>query len=359
MFFNIDADYGSSIVGWLAPDNPSATPRIVVRAQGFNDFEIGATIQRDDIRDLGVHSTGMVGFEVTAELIPGLEKIESIEFREAESGIQIFRRHLSGKHIDQKLFFFDCSVRPLEQVLTRAKQKFTMNYSSSERYAFETMLVIINNSFSNSIFISGRSSYIRYAHYLENAKFMTVALLGDPFEELAQRLLLLNLIQKSDAAHILDMLFSGITPLVDFARDLPLDDSKALLQRFRLATDAQREALVSPMTRTFGCSIGENPERRHVPIALENLASMTLVGVRSQFQTFGSLLAGLIGADIVGDFEPVVHPTIRVLADRLSGISLVSDLLEDDLALYSFAQQSINSVLSDQADVITRDTQTI
>lgn len=359
MFFNIDADKGKVIRGWLAPDNPSATPKILVRAQGYNDFEIEGTIQRNDILNLGVHSTGMVGFEVNDSLIPGLEKIENVEFFEAESRLPIFRRFLPARHIERNLFLFDCSVRPLERILANAKSKFALNYTASERHAFETMLVIINNKSAKSIFITGRSSYTRYSHYLENANFTTAALLGDPFEELAQRLLLLSLIQKSDASHLLPQLFTGLTPLADLARDLPLDDSKALLQRFRQATDAQREALASPMTRTFACNVNEHPERRHVPMALENLASMNLVGVRSQFQAFGSLLAGIIGADLVGDYEPVLHPSIRALADRLSGISLVSDLVEDDLALYSFAQESVNAALNNQGEAVARDTQTI
>jgi hypothetical protein len=359
MFFNIDVDNGSVIRGWLAPDNPSATPRILVRAQGYNDFEIEATIQRNDVLNLGVHSTGMVGFEVNETIIPELAKIENIEFFESESRTPIFRRYLPGRHIERNLFLFDCSVRPLEPVLAAARSKFVLNYPASERYAFETMLVILNNKSAKSIFVTGRTSYVRYAHYLENANFTSVALLGDPFEELAQRLLLLNLIQKSDASHLVSLFFSGIAPLADFARDLPLDDNKALLQRFRQATDAQREALASPMTRMFGCGVNENPERRHVATALENLASMNLVGVRGQFPAFASLLAGIIGVDIIGDFDPVAHPTIRTLADRLSGISLVSDLLEDDIALYSFAQESVNAALNDQGDAIARDTQTI
>jgi hypothetical protein len=54
-----------------------------------------------------------------------------------------------------------------------------------------------------------------------------------------------------------------------------------------------------------------------------------------------------------------VHPSISALADRLSRISLVADLLEDDLALYSFAEESIVSALSDDANAVARDTQTM
>jgi hypothetical protein len=207
--------------------------------------------------------------------------------------------------------------------------------------------------------MSGRSSYPRYSHFLANAQFTTAALLNDPFEELAQRLVILSLIQKSDSTHMLPLLFSGLTALTKFARDLPIEDTKGMLAKFRNVTDEEREALMSPMTRMFGCIPGETPERRHVTAALENLASMDLVGARSRFRDFSALLAGILGHDLAGDYEPVVHPSISALADRLSRISLVADFLEDDLALYSFAEESIVSALSDDGNVVARDTQTM
>lgn len=359
MFFNIDADDGAAIRGWLAPDNPSALPKILVRRPGEEDIEISATIQRPDVRDLGVHATGLVGFLVDDKLVQGLAGVEDIELLEADTGILIYRRFKKGQHIERKFFLFDGSIRPIEKLGGRSRNLFTLTYASTERYAFETMLVLINNSFNKSIFMSGRSSFPRYSHFLSNAKFTTAALLSDPFEELAQRLVILSLIQKSNSTHMLPLLFTGLTALTNFVRDLPLEDPKGILAKFRNVTDEEREALISPMTRMFGCIPGETPERRHVSGALENLASMELVGVRSRFRDFSALLAGILGHDLTGDYEPVVHPSISALADRLSRISLVADLLEADLALYSFAEESIVSALSDDGDVVARDTQTI
>jgi len=359
VFFSIDVDDGASIRGWLAPDNPSAVPKILIRRPGEEDVEISATVERPDVRDLGVHTTGLVGFIVDDKVVPGLKGIEDIELLEADSGILIYRRFKKGRHIERKFFFFDSSIRPIEKLARRSKSLFTLTYPSTERYGFETMLVLINNGFNKSIFMSGRSSLPRYSHFLGKAGFMTAALLGDPFEELAQRLILLNLVQKSNSSHMLPQLFTGLTALADFARDLPLEDSKGLLAKFRLLTDQQREALASPMTKMFSCIPGETLDRGRVSAALENLSAMDLVGVRSRFHEFRSLLAGLLGEDLTDDYEPAVHPSISALADRLSRISLVADLLEDDLALYSFVEESIGIALSDDADAVARDTQTM
>jgi hypothetical protein len=358
VFFHIDSDDKKAISGWLAPDNPSAVPKILVRRPGEEDIEITATIERPDVLNLGVHATGLVGFVIDETIVEGLPGVEDIELLEADTGILIYRRFKEGKHIERKFFLFDSSIRPIEKLGGRSKNLFTLTYPSTERYGFETMLVLINNNFSKSIFMSGRSSFPRYSHFLSNAQFTTAALLSDPFEELAQRLVILSLIQKSDSASMLPLLFTGLTALTQFVRDMSFEDSKGLLTKFRNVTDEEREALVSPMTRMFGCIPGEAPERRHVTAALENLASMDLVGVRSRFRDFSALLAGMLGHDLAGDYEPVVHPSISALADRLSRISLVADLLEDDLALYSFAEESIVTALSDDSG-IARDTQTM
>ncbi len=359
MFFHIDYDKGGAISGWLAPDNPTAVPKILVRRPGEEDIEIMATVERPDVRNLGVHVTGLVGFVIDDAIVKGLPGVEDIELLEADTGILIYRRFKEGKHIERKFFLFDSSIRPIEKLGGRSRNLFTLTYPSTERYGFETMLVLINNNFNKSIFMSGRSSYPRYSHFLANAQFTTAALLNDPFEELAQRLVILSLIQKSDSTHMLPLLFSGLTALTKFARDLPIEDTKGMLAKFRNVTDEEREALMSPMTRMFGCIPGETPERRHVTAALENLASMDLVGARSRFRDFSALLAGILGHDLAGDYEPVVHPSISALADRLSRISLVADFLEDDLALYSFAEESIVSALSDDGNVVARDTQTM
>ena len=150
MFFNIDADDGAAIRGWLAPDNPSAIPKVLIRRPGQEDIEISAKIQRPDVRDLGVHSTGLVGFIVDDSVVAGLEGIEDVELLEADSGILIYRRFQKGRHIERKLFFFDSSIRPIEKLVGRSKGLFTLTYPSTERYPFETMLVLINNSFNKT-----------------------------------------------------------------------------------------------------------------------------------------------------------------------------------------------------------------
>lgn len=56
---------------------------------------------------------------------------------------------------------------------------------------------------------------------------MRAALLRDPFDELAERLHFLNLLSNSDALHLAPNFVTGVTPLIEMARDLPFHDPKA------------------------------------------------------------------------------------------------------------------------------------
>ncbi|MGO9943321.1 MAG: hypothetical protein ACLPIC_11225 [Rhodoblastus sp.] len=359
MFFNIDADEGGSIRGWLALDNPSAIPSLIVVIPHREEIQFEANVMRGDIKELGIHNTGQVGFEIDQRLVEGLDRIDDITIVEAESRLPIFRRFQMDRHIEKKLFLFDGSTIPQRAINRELSKQFTLLYFNSERLSLETMLVIINNHFTQSIAISGRSNFNRYAPFLNNAGYIRAALLRDPFEELAERLLFLKLLGKSDLANLIGMYTRGFESLLELARDLPLNDQKAMTAAFRSITDAQREAIKSPMTRILGCNIGESPEHRHVPIALENLATMDVVGTRALFGPFKELLAGILGANIFGDEVPTCFPSISHLAASLSRIGVIADLLEHDRALYSYVEQSIDIGLAGSEAPSKRETQAI
>jgi hypothetical protein len=177
---------------------------------------------------------------------------------------------------------------------------------------------------------------------LRNVGFIITALLRDPYEELAERLVFINLLANSKASHLLPQFVSDIQPVVDFARELPVDDHKAMVTKFRTITRAQGESISNPMTRVFACGIDEHPEHRHICTALDNLAGMDVVGVWSRFPEFRSVLADVLGADVIGQDEPEIFEKVQEVRELLAGIGIVSDLLEHDLNLYAHASQAIN-----------------
>jgi hypothetical protein len=82
MQFNVDSDQGASISGWVVPDNPSAVPKFMVAAEGSEPVAFDANAMRPDIKDLGMHRTGMVGFAIDGRIFPGLAEARNVRIWE-------------------------------------------------------------------------------------------------------------------------------------------------------------------------------------------------------------------------------------------------------------------------------------
>lgn len=349
MRFCIDIDSGDAISGWLAPDNPAVSPRITVAVPGRDDVEIDGMVIRRDVVDAGYHMTGACGFLVTADMVADLPRLMDIEIREAETRLPIYRRFAPGRDLRKKLFLFDCSVLPQRRLLDRIGGRFSLTYCNTERNGAETTLACIVNPSAQSAFFCGRSSVTRYDDVLTDQGFLRAALMRDPFEELAERLYFLNYIAQEggDAAATYA---HGLRSLLDFASDLPFKDPRGVAVAFRAASETQRRELMSPMTRVFGCDVDEPPRHANVTRALQKLAGFDVVGLRANFSMFRDLLAGVLGEDLLEEEEPVAYPAVRALADMLSGIGMVNDLLAEDLALYAHVTDAIDEGLRQPVD---------
>ncbi|WP_442753564.1 hypothetical protein ACNHKD_11180 [Methylocystis sp. JAN1] len=342
MNFIVDGDTGSVISGWLTPDNPSATPSFVVVIPGRDEIEIRANVDRLDIRDLGMHGTGQCGFRVDQEIVPDLPSLVDVEILEAETRLPIFRRFQPDDEVERKVFVFDCAIIPQRRLVAEIKSRFSLTYFNSERHGLETTVAMIANPANRSVFISGRTNLMRYDYLLKEKGFLRVALLREPHEELAERLYFFNFLVREGDASSFSTYTSGVRSLLDFARDLPFNDLKALTGAFRASSEQHRRELMSPMTKVFGCDVDEPPKHANVSRALDSLADFDVVGTRERFPLFKDLLAGAIGSNILGDEEPVVFQSVKTLAANLAKIGVVNDLLADDLALYSYAEDAIN-----------------
>lgn len=357
MFFNVDSDRGAVISGWFAADNPSQSVRLVIRTPGRAEATVAADMQRDDVRDLGIHATGRVGFRIDKSIVPDLDELVELEIVEAETRLPIYARLQPGRHLEKKLILLDASLMPQRRILDQLRDNFALAYFSAERYSLETTIVLITNLHATSLLVSGRPNYNRYASHLDNAGYIKAALLREPYEELAERLLFLNLLARSPSAHLASSYLSGVAPLLDFARDMPLNDPKALVAHFRQIDADQKRAIASPMVRMFGCDVGDEPERRHVSIALDNLAAMDVVGCRERYGAFRNLMWRTLGADVLGDEAPTAFSSVASLATSLQRIGVIGDLLEHDAALYRLAREAIDAGLSGEAEVSFRDNQ--
>ena len=346
MQFYIDADHGTSIHGWVAPDNPGLIPTIRIIVPGQADVEVLATETRPDLKDAGLHGSGLVGFIVHAGHVEDLAQRGDLEIIDAETGTQIYRRNDVTRHLQRKVVYVDISLMPQNAVYHHLNSKFAMHYNFVERYPYDTMGCFINREFIRSVVLTGRPYLSRYAPQFKNKDFFMSVLVGDPYEELAERLMFMQMLGRSNAAHLLPTFSTGVEPLIDFTSALDLDDDKALTAALRSASDPVKKALTSPMVRVMGGAAGEEVERRHLSMALDNLSNVEVVGLKNRFAEFRAIIAGLLGTDIIGDGYTMVSPAVSALADRLSRLSPVNNLLELDLVFYSYVEDAIGSGLS-------------
>ncbi len=358
MFFNTDGDEGHAISGYVALDNPAMTAELSLVVAGETVARGAANIFRPDILELGINNTGNVGFRFDESDAPGLSEQEDVKIVEQSSGLQVFGRFMPSRHIKRRLMLFDTAVMPQLAILNRITRNFALNYPLSERMSLETMIVVINNEPAPSVFINGRSNFSRYVGYLEKKEYLRAAVLRDPFDELAERLLFANLLNRPDVKHLVPTLYSNLEPLIEFASDLPFDDYKKMIAAFRRASPEVRQAIASPMTKIYACTPEESPQRRHVSTALENLASMNVVGTRRHFGPFCAWLEASLGATIFDGTEFSTFANTVDVAETLSRIGLVADLLDHDISLYTYFENAMFEATSDQEFQTMRDTQT-
>lgn len=346
MRFNIDADDGGRISGWIAPERGADCARVVVFVDGRAMCEVEADRFRADVLNQGLHETGAVGFAVDAGAAPGLERAEDVELVEADSRLTIYRRMRAGRDLPQRLYLADGCAVPQADFAQAAAARFALACFNVERLAGETLNAVIASAAARSLFVTGRASYAAHAHALEQARFLRVALLRDPVEELAERLLFFSRLARSDAGRLLPLYATGLEPLAAFARDLPLDDPKSLLEIFRSTSEELRAAISSPMVRMLVCAEGETPTRNHVAQALDTLADMEVVGVRGRYDAFRALLSQTIGEDPFGAQPFSTFDALPAVTAALSRIGIVVDLLQHDISLYRFVDGAIASGLS-------------
>lgn len=356
MNFTIDADEGHAIHGWVVLDNPAAAPKLTLVIPGRPEMTVEANLYRSDIQEMGHHLTGHVGFRVDETLAPDLAELEEVVLLESESRLMIFRR-FRPQHVAKKLAIFDASVMPQTKILRELSNSFANYHFHCERLSFETMFVIIHGYFSPSVVLYGRSAFNRYAADLNNAGFLRAALLQEPYTELAERLLTLKLVAGRRLTNVESI--TGLDRCLSFAQELKLNDERAMTQAFRRLDPDQRDLISNPMTRLFGCDLDDSPQRRHVSVALENLAGADVVGIRSEFALFRRMLAAAIGADVVGSEPPVALDMVGELAQKLSRIGLVEDMLDGDRQLYEFVRSAMTSAAENNQISGQRDAQSI
>ncbi|CAN2532256.1 hypothetical+protein [Methylocapsa aurea] len=340
MLFNIEADRGDQIVGYVVPDDYSASPTLRITQSGIEIAELPCREARPSLVAAGRHATGLCGFTVDDSIVPDLALNQSLEIREAESGIMIYRRRNDSEVTHRRVFRLETHLFPLWRLDEKVEHRFQFFHKGVERHGRETALQVFLLDNVTSLYVSGRLTFSTYSNYIHD-KFKTIILMHDPYLELAERLLTLKHVSRfgDELLGARDMI--SFQRAIEFAQQIEPDGSG-----LRRAFDAMPRdvigTLANPLTRQLASeALDEPPPKNGVAKALAALASFTVVGLRESQDRFLEEIEALL------DIEQATLPTIPHfaavgdLARELRRLPEVELLLEQDLEIYQTAKSAI------------------
>ena len=331
MRFHVDKDFGSEICLWVAPDHPDQIPQIEISAGQQPVAVMQANVLRDDVRLLGMHSTGQVGFSITSDVVENIERIADLmivvkgEEADREKGLLIYRRSLGCITRGRRLLIMDTALGRSDQIWDTILTEYAQSYPDLERLNLETLMSVLGNELAPSIGAVGFPYLNRVRSILTSLKYQIVLMFRDPLLELARQI---------DHKTTTDFGISfnnqhanGAIPtrraLISMLRDIPEADA------FELSNPVMRRLLKAP---------GEQVSSKDVTNALHQLAQLDLV-VTDQTR---DLLAGRGDSAYVRLPAPTaVTERQRQISEHLRHIGIATDMISEDLTLYALTSGAI------------------
>ena len=343
MLFSLDYDVGASLGFYLVPDTGGTVPSVRILDNGVEIKVFAANENRPELVGAGRHSTGQCGFILDDSVVPGITAVAGLEIEEAESGLLIYRRP-QPQFVPDKVFRMETHLLPLWRIDDTVKNHFQYWYRGIDRRGVETSTQVFCIVGLASAYISGRMFLKTVEQYLASG-FKTVVLFRDPYEELAERIIILkNATEKTkELLGARDSL--TFEPVMDGLTEVERLDEESLRRFFKRAPSEVTRPLMNPFVRQLTCSApDEMPRKTAIAQALLVLSSFEIVSLRSDAAHFSEALGEMLG--LGPSAIPVMHEYGRVsdLARVLRAINEVEGLIDYDLNIYEQTRHAFGSI---------------
>ncbi len=341
MFFSIDDDLGDTIVGWLLPNNPANTPSIVVHLDAAHRVIVDAFVHRPEMKSAGLHNTGLCGFVLNELNCPGIGGAGELEIRDGEDNVLIYRRRRGVDLVNGKFLRLETQLFRSSSLDEEFFNRFHMSYKALELLPEETTRQIVTLPFTNSIFASGRILWREWEPALRYWGFKIGILLRNPFEEMAERLLILKWASTPEAASTANALIPVLQTCAGAVRNINLADVAALEALLSSPSDELRALLYNPLVNQLAAPNGfDPPPSPAAAAALDSLAAIDAVGLRDDPDSFLTLVGALL--DLPQTFSSVSLSASRAVigfADVLRSMPAANALIDQDLQVYTEARR--------------------
>jgi hypothetical protein len=339
MRFSIDEDMGSGLSGWFMPDNPATAPRVVVQLSADQHMVIDANILRPLLKEWGLHNTGVCGFHLDESNCPGLTNAAELEIRDADENFLIYRRRVGAELIDARFFRLEPQLfraLPLDQYFER---RFQMSYCGLQRHAEETIQSIFSLGFCRSLYASGQIFWRFWEPLLRDNGYRVGVLLRDPYEEFAERVLLLKLASGHRGADISDIIDPSVQAAAGALHEVDLQNIAELERIITSASLDLRRILYNPLTYLLAAKNPfDSPQTPPVAVALESLADFDAVGLREETTPFFDVVSAAL--DLPTNLASLTLPSSNTVAEWatfLRGRASVQGMIEMDIEVYKRA----------------------
>ena len=333
-------DHGTSITGYVVPDNPTAISRITISVHGRQRLALEATKVDEHLRQLGLHATGQCTFEITDAQLPDLAELERLEIYDADTNVLVHRR--APRAVEAKVMLFNTSIEPESTIETALFPHFRQSYFGIARFPEEILRALLDTRSVTSCLLSGAAMFPRYEGHIVNAEASSMIMVHDPFAEMARRLIWLRERTglASDAAQAW-----RLGPLAEaalFAAEYDYADAKSLKRFFRMLPEAAYRMLYNPLTRQLGT---RGPEDEFKPgnsvIAAEILSHIDVVGHRDYFEAFVASAFNHIGVEADIPAPPAIPAETLALAERLRPLRFAQDMINFDAIISDAVRSSV------------------
>jgi hypothetical protein len=333
MLFNIEDDFGDRVVGYLVPDGFSTNPTLRVSGWGNVLMRMPVREVRGALVEAGRHETGQCGFTIDTSMIPELADIGDLELHDDETGLLIYRRPHSQR-VTRRVFRMETHLYPHWRLDDAFRPHFQYHLRGLETFGRETVTQTFLLNKVDSCYLSGRLFYKNYEYYLGSG-FCVFVIVQDPYEEFAERLLILSRVKKISGNYLSTRDAAAFDAAIDFAETLPFHDDKALTRALRRMSPDVTMILSDPLTRQLTSTRSdEMPNSGSIAAALDLLSSFALVGLRHRALDIQDGLGELFGIDPKSLPPLPQFGAVAQLAHKLRHAGVIDGLLERDREIY-------------------------
>lgn len=351
MYFNVESDTGSAIAGYVIPDSFSSVATIIVRNQGQELLRFSPHIPRPEVVAAGMHESGICGFLLEEDKLPGLREMVRLELADEASRLTIYRRRPAAQVTRERIFRLETRLLSLWRLDEMIEPRFQAYYRNIERLGASSAAQLFLLQGMESSYISGRVNFKAFDHYI-TGKFKTFVLFRQPYIELAERLLVLKqlAVTGSDALGARETML--LKPAIAYFRDVAIDDERQLRRALRDIDLPVAAVLGNPYLKALTADAPDAAAfDTNIASALDILAAFEVVGVEDDRPFFLDALGEMTGAPLQGFQFPEPSPKLLEMVQLVESLPVCGLLVDQDLELYHYLREAHEKAAQSQSEV--------